>query len=87
MKLERRAVWSAEINDWDIPNVEFTGNNIKLQKAQQKEGKIGQLNAFQENILNLEDSEDEDYEAAATKRVNEAINSILLEEEGEIIDT
>ena len=35
----------------------------------------------------MEDSEDEDYEAAATKRVNEAINSILLEEEGtEIID-
>jgi len=36
----------------------------------------------------LEDSEDEDYEAAATKRVNEAINSILLEEEGEMmVDT
>ena len=44
------------------------------------------MSAFQENILNLEDSEDEDYEAAATKRVNEAINSILLEEEGEIMD-
>ena len=86
MKLERRAVWSGDINDWAIPNVEFTGNNIKLQKAQQKEGKIGQLSVFQENILNLEESEDEDYEAAATKRVNEAINSILLEEEGEIMD-
>jgi len=44
------------------------------------------LSVFQENILNLEESEDEDYEAAATKRVNEAINSILLEEEGEIMD-
>ena len=33
MKLERRAVWSGDINDWAIPNVEFTGNNIKLQKA------------------------------------------------------
>lgn len=37
-----------------------------------------------ENILNLEESEDEDYEAAATKRVNEAISSILNEEEEEI---
>lgn len=30
--------------------------------------------------MNLEDSEDEDYEAAATQRVNEAIHSILNEE-------
>lgn len=35
--------------------------------------------------MSLEDnSEDEDYEAAATKRVNEAISSILMEEEEEI---
>ena len=86
MKIERRAVWSGDINDWIVPNVEYTGNNIKMQKAQKKEGKIGNLSAFQENILNLEESEDEDYEAAATKRVNEAINSILLEEEGEMMD-
>ena len=31
-----------------------------------------------------ENSEDEDYEAAATKRVNEAISSILMEEEEEM---
>jgi hypothetical protein len=31
----------------------------------------------------MDESEDEDYEAAATKRVNEAINSILNEEEEE----
>ena len=30
MKLERRAEWSNEINDWAVPNVEFTGNNIKM---------------------------------------------------------
>ena len=31
--------------------------------------------------MSLEDgSEDEDYEAAATKRVNEAISSILMED-------
>ena len=30
--------------------------------------------------MNLEESEDEDYEAAATQRVNEAIHSILNEE-------
>jgi len=34
--------------------------------------------------MNLDDSEDEDYEAAATKRVNEAISSILQEEDVEI---
>lgn len=38
----------------------------------------------QEHILGFSDSEDEDYEAAATKRVNEAISSILLEEEADI---
>ena len=37
-----------------------------------------------QNIMGLSDSEDEDYEAAATKRVNEAISSILLEEEAEM---
>ena len=46
MKLERRAEWSADMNDWVIPNVEFTGNNIKMQKSQQKEGKIGSLSVF-----------------------------------------
>ena len=39
---------------------------------------------MQENIMNLDDSEDEDYEVAATNRVNEAISSILQEEEGEM---
>jgi hypothetical protein len=39
MRIERRAEWTNEFNDWVIPNVEFTGNNIKLQKAKQKEGK------------------------------------------------
>ena len=33
----------------------------------------------------MDDSEDEDYEVAATNRVNEAISSILLEEEGEMM--
>ena len=33
-----------------------------------------------EHILNLDESDDEDYENAATKRVNEAISSILNEE-------
>jgi kinesin family protein 3/17 len=30
MRIERRAEWSDETNDWVIPNVEFTGNNIKI---------------------------------------------------------
>ena len=38
-----------------------------------------------EQVMGFEDSEDEDYEAAATKRVNEAITSILIEEEGEML--
>ena len=85
MKIERRADWSEEINDWVVPNVEFTGNNIKIQKAQQKEGKLGYMSQFmQENIMNMDDSEDEDFEVAATNRVNEAISSILLEEEGDM---
>ena len=34
--------------------------------------------------MNMDESEDEDYETAATLRVNEAINSILNEEEDEV---
>lgn len=42
------------------------------------------FNPLFENILNLEgDSEEEDFEQAATKRVHEAINSILVEEDEE----
>lgn len=38
-----------------------------------------------ENILNLDDqSDEEDFEQAATKRVHEAINSILIDEEEEV---
>ena len=86
MKIERRADWNDDINDWVVPNVEFTGNNIKIQKAQQKEGKLGYMSQFmQDNIMNMEESEDEDFENAATNRVNEAISSILLEEEGEMM--
>jgi len=49
-----------------------------------KEGKGSQFKFLKENVLSLgEESEDEDYEAAATKRVNEAISSILMEEEEE----
>ena len=28
MRIERRAEWADEINDWVIPNLEFTGNNM-----------------------------------------------------------
>ena len=58
----------------------------KEQKEQIKKqtGKLG--NGMGENLLGFEDSEDEDYEAEATKRVNEAITSILVEEEGEMLE-
>lgn len=46
--------------------------------------KIG--NGMGEQLFGLEDSEDEDYEAEATKRVNDAITSILIEEEGEMLE-
>lgn len=69
-----------------IPNLEFTGNNIKLQKAKMKDGAGGnQFKFLKENVMSLdENSEDEDYEAAATKRVQEAVQSILMEEEEEM---
>jgi len=71
------------MNEWLIPNLEYTGNNIKSQKAKKKEGKTIHSLMF-ENILNFDDSGDEeDFEQAATKRVNEAINSILVEEDEE----
>lgn len=70
MRIERRAEWQPDMNEWIIPNIEFTGNNIAIQKAKKKEGKDLGVNQFlYENILNLEESEDEDYENAATKRV------------------
>jgi hypothetical protein len=30
MRIEKRAEWSDEINDWVLPNLEYTGNNIKI---------------------------------------------------------
>ena len=46
----------------------------KSQKAKMKEGGQGQYNFLKEKVLSLdENSEDEDYEAAATKRVQEAV--------------
>jgi len=84
MKIERRAEWADEIDDWILPNVEFTGNNIRLQKAQSKNHQNKGNEFMHEHIMNLgEESEDEDFEAAATKRVNDAINNILYEEEEE----
>lgn len=83
MRIEKRAEWADDINDWVIPNVEYTGNNIKIQKAKKKEGKAVNIHLF-ENIMNLDgESDEEDFEQAATKRVHEAINSILIEEDEE----
>jgi len=41
MRIERRSEWADEINDWVIPNLEFTGNNIKKQKEKIKQGSGG----------------------------------------------
>jgi hypothetical protein len=30
MRIEKRAEWADDINDWIIPNIEYTGNNIKI---------------------------------------------------------
>lgn len=89
MRIERRAEWSHDTNDWILPNVEFTGNNIKIQKAKRKEGKDGAGkhsggHYLMEHVMNLaDDSEDEDFEAAATQRVNETVMSLLNEEADE----
>jgi len=29
-RIEKRAEWNEDTNDWIIPNVEYTGNNIKI---------------------------------------------------------
>ena len=82
MRIEKRAEWADDINDWIIPNVQYTGNNIKIQKAKKKEGKTD--NSLFDNIMNLDgESDEEDFEQAATKRVNEAIKGILIEEDEE----
>lgn len=83
LRIERRAEWDSTTNDWQIPNIEYTGNNIIIQKAKKKEGKQISNLVF-ENILNFDDSDgEENFEEAATKRVNEAISSILVEEDEE----
>ena len=40
MRIEKRAVWNEDINDWIIPNSEYTGNNIRIQKAKKKEDSL-----------------------------------------------
>jgi hypothetical protein len=39
LRVERRAEWNEDMNEWMIPNMEYTGNNIRQQKAKKKEGK------------------------------------------------
>jgi len=84
LKIEKRAMWNEEMKEWQLPNLEYTGNNIKINKKMQKEGKqIDGLesNFLYEHILNFEeDSEEEDYKEAATQRVQSMINNILVEE-------
>lgn len=84
VKIERRAEWNEEMKEWQLPNLEYTGNNIKKNKKMQKEGKkINGLesNFLYEHILNFEeDSEEEDYKEAATMRVKSMISNILVEE-------
>ena len=46
MRIEKRAEWADDINDWIIPNVEYTGNNIRIQKAKKKEGKAVNTHLF-----------------------------------------
>lgn len=86
MQIEARAEWSPNEDNWLIPNVEYTGNKIKEQKSQLKKAHGNLVMGMGEQLLGFEDSEDEDYEAEATKRVNEAITSILIEEEGEMME-
>lgn len=71
MKIERTAEWRDDIKEWYIPNLEYTGNNIKINKAKKKKGeKIdGDIagNFLYEHILNFDDDEEEeDYKSAAT---------------------
>jgi len=85
MKIERTAEWRDDIKEWLIPNVEYTGNNIKVNKLKQKKGeKIDPEiagNFLYEHILNFdEEEEEEDYKSAATDWVNSMINNIIMEE-------
>ena len=58
-RIERRAIWSDEINDWNILHGEFTGNNIKIVKTKKQEGKSPDF----QNVLNLDgESDEEDFE-------------------------
>ena len=41
MKIEARAEWEPNTNDWLIPNVEYTGNILKEQKANIKKAGAG----------------------------------------------
>ena len=69
MRIERRAEWNDEINDWTLPNMEFTGNNIKIQKAKRKEDKEeamkASLPAFKALLL-VRDCMEASSEAART---------------------
>jgi len=85
MKIERRSVFREDINEWTIPSLEFTGNNIKDNKAKKKKGeKIDadlEGNFLYDHILNFdEDEEEEDYKAAASDRVKSMISNIMVEE-------
>lgn len=90
MKIERTAEWRDDIKEWYIPNLEYTGTNIKINKAKKKKGeKIdGEIagNFLYEHILNFDDEEEEeDYKSAATDRVQSMISNIMMEEGEEVV--
>ena len=39
MKIERRAEWSEPVNDWIIPNVEFSGKTLRCRKLRRRKVK------------------------------------------------
>ena len=67
------------------PRVSYSFSKEKKDQLK-KQGVTKFGNNMTENLVGFEDSEDEDYEAEATKRVNDAITSILIEEEGEMME-
>ena len=85
MKIEQGAQWFEDVKEWTVPSIEFTGNNIKINKNKKKKGeKIDQdleNNFLYEHILNFnDDEEEEDYKSAATDRVQSMISNIMMEE-------
>jgi len=79
-KIELRAQWSEEIDDWILPNLQLSGNNLRARRPNSAfavKRPIGHLD--------LDQAELDEFDGAMSQKIQETLNNALTEEAGEVV--